>query len=202
MLDIREWKWEKVKAKDKTEKTFCCPYCNITVSVTSDTRIVDVDTGGIKYNIFKCLKCHMPVTIGIDGEIIPPSRFLPFEDIRYLPERIEKMYFECRKSFVHGCFYSVIMLARTMIMHIAANLGADSNLRFIEYIRYLTDKGHISQSNLTWVDIIRKLGNRYIHELDEATEEDASLVMVFISHLLKSIYELPEMANRRGMNGD
>lgn len=194
MIEIKEWTWEKVKPKERAEKTFCCPYCNVKVRATSDTRIFDADTGAIKYQIFKCPECYMPVTIGMDGEIIPPSQFLPFDDIQFLPTKIEKMYCECRKSFLNDCFYSVIMVARTMIMYIAADLGAETNLRFIEYIDYLEKEGYISRHNRTWVDKIRKLGNQYIHQLDEATKEEAELAIVFIMHLLINVYELPQMA--------
>lgn len=194
MLDIKEWKWEKVRPKDKTEYTLLCPYCNVKVRATSDTRIFDADTGAIKHHIFKCPECYMPITIGLDGKIIPPSQFLPFEDIQHLPVKIEKMYRECRKSFSSACYYSVIMVARTMIMHIAADLGATSNLRFVEYIDYLENEEYISRHNRTWVDKIRKLGNQYIHELDEATEDEAKLAIIFIKHLLINVYELPQMA--------
>lgn len=194
MLDIKEWKWEKVRPKDKAEHTLSCPYCNVKVRAISDTRIFDSDTGAIKYHIFKCPECYMPITIGLDGKIIPTSQFLPFEDIPYLPLGIEKMYCECRKCFSNDCFYSVIMVARTMIMHIAADLGAASNLKFIEYIDYLENQGYISRHSRTWVDKIRKLGNQYIHELDEATKQEAELAIIFIMHLLIDVYKLPEMA--------
>ncbi|WP_238654056.1 DUF4145 domain-containing protein [Paenibacillus piscarius] len=198
MLDIREWKWEKVKPKDKAQHTLSCPYCNVKVRAISETRIFDADTGAIKYHIFKCPECFMPITIGIDGEIIPTSQLLPFEDIPYLPSSIEKMYCECRKCFSNACFYSVIMVARTLIMHISADLGATSNLRFVEYINYLEQEGYISRHNRTWVDKIRKLGNQYIHELDEATEDEAKLAITFIKHLLINVYELPQMAQGEG----
>jgi len=194
MLPVKEWKWERVKVRERTEKTVCCPYCNVTVRSASDIRIFDIDTGAIKYHIFKCPECYMPIIIGVDGEIIPPSRFLPFSDIQHLPIKIEKMYYECRKSFSIECFYSSVMVARTMLMHIAADLGATSGLPFIQYIDYLETEGYISQHNRTWVDKIRRLGNHYIHELDEATEEDAKLAIVFINHLLCNVYELPKMA--------
>lgn len=193
MLAIKEWKWQKVAKKDVTEKTLACPYCNVTVRTPSETRIFDAETGGIKYNIHKCPECFMPITIGIDGKVIPQSQFLPFDDIQYLPEKIEKMYCECRKSFANECYYSVIMVARTMIMHVSADLGAASNLKFIEYINYLESEGYISRHSRPWVDKIRRLGNQYIHELDEATEEEAKLAIIFIKHLLINVYELPNM---------
>ena len=194
MLEFKEWKWEKVKFKERIEHTLCCPYCNVKVRASSDTRIFDASTGSIKYHIFKCPECCMPITIGLDGKIIPPSQFLPFEDIPFTPAKIEKMYAECRKCYSNECFYAVIMVARTMIMHIAADFGAATNLKFIEYIDYLENEGYIAKHSRPWVDKIRKLGNQYIHELDEATKEEADLAITFIMYLLINVYKLPAMA--------
>jgi len=194
MFEIKEWRWEKPTKRDKTEKAFTCPYCSVRVKVPAETRIFDAETGAIKFHIFKCSNCCMPVTIGQDGSIIPPSLFLPFENITHLPEKIEKMYDECRKSFSAECYYSVIMVARSLIMRIAVDKGALVKLTFEKYVIYLQDQGYISQNNLIWVDKIRRLGNHFIHEVDEATKADAERSIVFVSQLLKNIYELPGMA--------
>lgn len=194
MLAIKEWLWEKPSKREKKDETFCCPYCNVNVRTFADTRIVDAELGAIKYHIFKCTQCCMPVTIGQDGQIIPPSLFLPFEDIKYLPEKIEKMYAECRKSFSNACYYSVIMVARSLLMRIAIDKGANENLGLVEYVNYLEAEGHTSPSNRTWVDRIREQGDRYVREIDEATKVEAERMIVFISQLLKNIYELPQMA--------
>lgn len=194
MLEIKEWKWEKVKNKDKKELTLCCPYCNVRVRTTSDTRIFDVDTGAIKYDIYKCPECYMPITVGITGEIIPPSRFLPFDDVGHLPQKIEKMYNECRKSYANECYCSVVTVARTTLMYLAVDKGATVGLSFVQYIDHLEANGFISSHNRAWVDKIRNLGNHYVHRVDEATMEDAKLAMLFISRLLSSVYELPELA--------
>lgn len=194
MLAIKEWLWEKPSKREKKEETFRCPYCNVVVRTLADTRIVDAELGAIKYHIFKCTQCCMPVTIGQDGQIIPPSLFLPFEDIKFLPGKIEKMYIECRKSFSNACYYSVIMVARSLLMHIAVDKDADENLGFIEYVDFLEAEGHISRSNRSWVDKIRERGDHYLHEIDEATKVEAERTIVFVSQLLKNVYELPQMA--------
>ena len=36
----------------------------------------------------------MPVIIGLDGKIIPQSQLLPYEDVRFLPANVEKLYNE------------------------------------------------------------------------------------------------------------
>lgn len=194
MIAIKEWKWEKVKAREKKEVTLYCPYCATRVRAESDTRIFDADSGSIKYHIHKCPECFMPIIIGLDGNIIPQSQVLPFEDVRYLPSRIEKLYNECRKSFGNECFHATIMVARSLLMHVAADKGAAPNLKFIQYIDFLETEGYISSHNRNWVDRIRVMGNQYIHELDEATNEEAKKVMIFIKQLLGNVYEMPELA--------
>ena len=92
LIEIKEWDWQPVKKKDSIEKTVTCPYCNVRVRAISNTRIFDVATGAIKYHIHKCPECFMPIIIGLDGKIIPQSQFLPFDEVRYLPPTIEKLF--------------------------------------------------------------------------------------------------------------
>lgn len=194
MIDIVEWEWETVKKKDAISKTITCPYCGVRVRTTSTTRIVDVSSGAIKYHIHKCPECFMPVIIGLDGKIIPQSQLLPFEDVRFLPPSIEKLYNECRKCYLNECYHSVIMVSRSLLMHIAVDKGDVAGRKFIQYLDYLETQGYIGSQNKPWVDKIRTIGNKYTHQLDEATEEDAKKVIVFIKQLLGDLYEMPQLA--------
>ena len=193
-IDIKEWTWEAVKKKVAPSKTIVCPYCNVTVNAVSNTRIVDVATGAIKYHIHKCPECFMPVIIGLDGKIIPQSQLLPFEDVRFLPASIEKLYNECRKCYLNECYHSVVMVSRSLLMHVAVDKGDTAGKSFIAYIDYLENNGFIGRQNKPWVDKIRVIGNKYVHELDEATEDDAKKVILFIKQLLGNLYEMPQLA--------
>lgn len=194
MIDIVEWVWEPVKKKDAISKTITCPYCGVRVRASSTTRIVDVSSGAIKYHIYKCPECFMPVIIGLDGKIIPQSQLLPFEDVRFLPPSIEKLYNECRKCYLNECYHSAIMVSRSLLMHIAVDKGDTEGKSFEAYINYFESNGYIGSQNRPWVDKIRKIGNKYTHHLDEATEEDAKKVIVFIKQLLGDLYEMPQLA--------
>lgn len=94
MIEIKEWTWKAIPKKEMTAKTITCPYCGVRVQAGSTTRIVDTATGAIKYQIHKCPECFMPVIIGLDGKIIPQSQLLPYEDVRFLPPNVEKLYNE------------------------------------------------------------------------------------------------------------
>lgn len=194
MIEIKEWTWETVKKKDITSKTITCPYCNVKVQALLNTRIVDVSTGTIKYTIHKCTECFMPVIIGLDGRIMPQSQLLPFEDIKFLPSNIEKLYNECRKCYLNRCYHSVIMVSRSLLMHVAVDKGDTLGKTFVAYIDYLEANGYIGSQNKTWVDKIRTIGNKYVHELDEATDEDANKVILFLKQLLGNLYEMPQLA--------
>lgn len=136
----------------------------------------------------------MPVIIGLDGKIIPQSQLLPFDDVRYLPESIDKLYVECRKCYLNECYHSVIMVSRTLLMHIAVDKGDDTDKSFAQYITFLETRGFIGSQNKEWVDKIRTIGNKYVHELDNATSEDAEKVILFIKQLLGNLYEMPQLA--------
>ena len=86
------------------------------------------------------------------------------------------------------------MVSRTLLMYIAVDKGADVGKKFVEYIDYLEENGYIGRQNKTWVDRIRKIGNKYTHELCIATPEDADKVIVFIKQLLGNLYEMPHLA--------
>lgn len=193
-LATKNWTWEKPKAKDRKQATFTCPYCNCDVSAPfAETLIIDDITGKPRYHIYKCPRCHMPVTIGTDGTIIPPSLFLPFENIGYLPSKIKQMYAECRESFSNGNYYAVILVAHSLMVQIAIDKGADTN-KGNKYVYYLKKNGYIAEQEKIWVDKIRELGDRYINETDEATKIDAERTIIFVSQILRNIYELPAMA--------
>lgn len=194
MLQIKEWTWQPIKKKELSSKTITCPYCNVRVQAPSNTRIVDVDSGVIKYTIHKCPECFMPVIIGLDGKIIPQSQLLPFEDVRFLPPSIEKLYNECRKCYLNECYHSVIMVSRSLLMHVAVDKGDTAGESFAHYINYLETNGFIGRQNKDWVDKIRTIGNKYVHELDEASEEDAQKVILFLKQLLGNLYEMPQLA--------
>lgn len=194
MIEIKEWSWINLKKKDISTKTITCPYCNVRVQAESNTRIIDAETGAIKYHIHKCSECFMPVIIGLDGKIIPQSQILPFDDVRYLPASIDRLYVECRKCFLNECYHSVIMVARTLLMYVAVDKGDSAGKSFAQYIDYFESNGFIGSQNKEWVDKIRTIGNKYVHQLDEATKEDAQKVILFIKQLLGNLYEMPQLA--------
>ena len=77
-------------------------------------------------------------------------------------------------------------------MHVAVDLGADKNKKFIDYIDYFEKEGYISKNARSWVDKIRKLGNEANHEIMIGNKEDAKKIIEFSAMLLKTNYEYPK----------
>lgn len=80
-----------------------------------------------------------------------------------------------------------------MLMNIAVEQGASENLKFIEYVNYLADKGYVPPNGKHWVDHIRKKGNEATHEISLMTEGDAKELLTFVEMLLRFIYEFPQL---------
>ena len=79
-------------------------------------------------------------------------------------------------------------------MHIAVDKGDAAGKTFFAYINYLETNGYIGSQNKAWVDKIREIANKYVHEMDMATKDDAHKVIVFVKQLLGNLYEMPHLA--------
>lgn len=80
-------------------------------------------------------------------------------------------------------------------MNLAVAQGAKEGLKFIEYVKFLSDNGYIPPNGKHWVDHIRQKGNEATHEIALMNEADAKNILVFTEMLLKFIYEFPAMVN-------
>lgn len=182
-------------------RVYECGYCGCRVSSYEGMEL----TGGgdeMSACIYMCNNCHLP-TLFYDGRLydglpfaedvyaqIPGVRY--WEQIKHLPEEVGKIYEEARDSFSVGAYTAVMLLCRKLLMHVAVDLGADKNKRFIDYINYFEDEGYISKNARLWVDQIRKLGNGANHEIMIGNREDAKKIIKFSAMLLKTNYEYPK----------
>lgn len=193
-FEINERKSEKLTGRQRVNKTFCCPYCGVHASASTESRIIVPDTGAILYHVVSCPRCQMPVSIGQNGKVLPPSQVLAFDDVQCLPDTIATLYNECRQCYTQGSYYATVLLARTMLMYIATDRGAPENKAFLTYINYLEEKQFVTSHIKPWVDRLRTLGNHYVHDVSNATKEEAARAVTFLQYLLKTVYELPKMA--------
>lgn len=140
--------------------------------------------------IYQCPHCKNPIFYFIGtGETVPGAIY--GREIKNLPENIQTLYNECRTCYANQCYTSAQMIARTLLMHIAVEQGADPGLSFVKYVNYLDANGYIPPNGKKWVDFIRTSGNVANHEIVIKEKEETEKVITFLSTLLLVIYELP-----------
>ena len=81
-------------------------------------------------------------------------------------------------------------------MNIAVNHGAEKNQRFVEYVDYLAEQGHIPTASKEWVDQIRQLGNDATHEIPQIDSADATQILEFSTMMLRLVYDYPQRIGR------
>lgn len=110
----------------------------------------------------------------------PPG--LPFDSVRNLPEDIQKVYSECKPAFGSGCYTAAVILARTLLNHVAVDKGAEENKSFQFYVNYLVDN-YMPKNAKGWVDTIRAFANASTHHLEILEQQDAEQAIKFVMYL-------------------
>lgn len=168
-----------------------CGYCgqNVAPNVGYTLLYVDGKHRDAGY-IYQCPHCKNPIFYMVEtGETVPGAIY--GREIKDLPENIQTLYNECRTCYANQCYTSAQMIARTLLMHIAVEQGAEEGWSFAKYVNYLDDNGYIPPNGKKWVDFIRTSGNVANHEIVIKEKEETEKVITFLSALLLVIYELP-----------
>lgn len=175
-----------------------CGYCgqsvapNVGYLITHNNKHESVST--TIATVYQCPLCKNPIIYFNDyNETIPGAKY--GREIKNLPANIATLYDECRTCYANQCYTSSQMIARTLLMHIAVEQGAEEGWSFARYVNYLDDKGFIPPNGKQWVDFIRNSGNVANHEIVIKEKEETEKVISFLSTLLLVIYELPNMLN-------
>lgn len=169
-----------------------CPFCNKEVAAVKHIEITRGQFSNTEhmYTVAECPVCMKPIVYDIKkGCTFPAS--LPFESVKNLPAEVQTVYNECRRAFGANCYTASVILARTLLNHVAVDKGAAENLSFQAYVNYLVDN-YMPPKSKKWVDSIRLYANDSTHHLEIMEKKDAEQVMKFVMYLLKYIYELPE----------
>lgn len=180
-----------VNSKDVEANEIKCGYCGSVIAPHIGYAIRQGDqVGSIIAYIYKCPHCKNPLIYFVrEKTAIPGSMY--GRGIKNLPEKINLLYSECRTCYANQCYTASQMIARTILMHIAVEQGADENGTFAYYVDYLDSQGYIPPNGKAWVDFIRTSGNIANHELIIKEKEETEKVISFLSTLLLVIYELP-----------
>lgn len=169
-----------------------CGYCGQNIAPHIGYYLY-ADTIGDKKDmgyVYQCPLCKNPIIFFIDTkETIPGAPY--GRESKNLPDNIQTLYNECRTCYANQCYTSAQKIARTLLMHIAVEQGAEEGLPFARYVTYLDEKGYIPPNGKKWVDYIRTSGNVANHEIVIKEREETQKVITFLSTLLLVIYELP-----------
>jgi hypothetical protein len=114
------------------------------------------------------------------------------DTVKALPTDVQVLYDEARGDMAVPAYTSAVLVCRKILMHVAVELGAQPNLKFVEYVDYLWDNHHVPVNAKAWVDHIRDKSNEANHEIVQMSREEAEQLISFTEVLLKLVYELPQ----------
>ena len=116
--------------------------------------------------------------------------------VQNLPNDVSALYEEARACCAGSSYTAAVLVLRKLLMNIAVQKEASENLKFIEYVEYLSNKGYVPPDGKSWVDHIRQKGNEATHEIKLMKKKDAEDLVVFSEMLLKFIYEFPSLMSQ------
>lgn len=108
-----------------------------------------------------------------------------------LPNDVKRAFDETKRAIGADAHTAAVMMARTLIAHVAVNQGAETNKSFAFYVNYLRDQHIIPLGAHPWVDRIRDVGNDVVHDLRFSDRNEATLMLEFATMLLQHVYEMP-----------
>jgi hypothetical protein len=175
-------------------RSFRCGYCGDQVASEKGYYLATHGdgSGGPVGAILICPRCNYPTLFLPNGDQHPGEAI--GRDVQHVPDDVEALYREARRSATEGCHTGAVLLCRKILMNLAVSLGAKPDLKFIEYVQYLSDQGYVPPRGKHWVDHIRKKGNEATHEIALMTAGDSKELLMFIEMLLRFIYEFPALA--------
>jgi Domain of unknown function (DUF4145) len=176
-------------------KGYVCGFCGHRVGPDRGFQSAANTERNLQNFIYVCSYCGKPTYFDSDQKATPG---VPFgNSVEHLPQEIEALYNEARKSCSVGAYTSSVLTCRKLLMHIAVTKGADAGRSFISYVEFLSDKGYVPPDGKGWVDHIREKGNEANHEIKIMAAGDAESLIQFLEMLLKFIYEFPKRVPAR-----
>jgi len=164
------------------QRSFTCGFCGNLVSSGLGSHY------GSGSSIYICTHCKEPTYFRLNEQFPDISTG---KDVAHLPQDLEDLYGEIRRSVGSSCYTASVLAARKLLMNLGVAQGAKAGESFIAYVEYLANKGFVPPNGKAWVDHIRKKGNEANHEIVLMGKDDAEELIAFIEMLLKFIYEFP-----------
>ena len=176
-----------------TKVSYTCYFCEESVSGVVVRHYKNGDNGQLIHWLL-CPNCSHGSVKDRDNNVYPI--LVTGEKISGLSGIVKKSYEEAKICFSVQAYTACELLCRKLLMHIAADKGAEEGKSFQYYIEYLQDKGYVSSPMKSWVDLIRQHGNISAHEIEEPNKQRAENTLTFTALLLKFIYEAEHFASK------
>lgn len=77
-------------------------------------------------------------------------------------------------------------------MHVAVDKAvAKEGDQFAPCVDGLDAAGWVPTGGKSWLDAVRRVGNKAAHKADPVTKDEATMIMHFVELLLRNVYEAP-----------
>lgn len=169
---------------------YTCGFCDREVAAP----VVAVMEGRLEHRKFAiCPRCQRAQNF--DGSahqptMLPPQPW-PGRDLDGLQGSVDRLYSELRACCSVNAHTAAVMVARTIMMHVAVDNGADPGTPFRACANHLASNGLVPPSASAWLTKIRDLGNDGTHEIEPVTADMSAMSLRFIQLLLEIVYEAP-----------
>lgn len=173
-------------------KSYTCGHCDnpLASNIGYFKGSEENGSGHNRGNIYICHHCFQPTYFNNEGIQFPGIRI--GKDVSGIDdEKIISLYNEARDAFSVSAFTAVVLSCRKILMHVAVAKGAEENLKFVQYVEYLSSKNYIPEGSKGWVEHIKDKGNEANHEIKVMSEKEADVLLSLTETLLYIIYELP-----------
>lgn len=186
--------WDNIQ--DIKSYGYKCGYCNENISshkgYSASKKLSDQHPWEDFGEIYICHDCGCPTFVNTRGVCYPGASY--GNDVQFIPsQEVKYLYNEARNCMKVNAYTASVMCCRKLLMNIAVAEGAETNLKYIEYVDYLDTNNYIPPKGKKWVDKIRDKGNTANHEIKTMSKSDAEQLITFIEMLLKYNYEFPGM---------
>jgi hypothetical protein len=170
---------------------YTCGFCNRDVS---GIVVAEYNSTYTRVQWLICPSCEEGSVYSMRKGLNPRSSF--GYEIEGLPDIVKKAYQEARDCFSVNAYIACEQLCRKILMYVAVEKGAEDNEAFSYYIRFIIDKGYITEPMKPWVELIKEHGGKATHLIEESSKERAESTLMCTAQLLKIIYEMEYMANK------
>ena len=104
---------------------------------------------------------------------------------------VKSLYEEARSCASVNAFTAAAMACRKILMNLAVAKGAKENLKFVQYVQFLSENNFVPPDGKEWVKHIKDKGNDANHKIEIVSKEDGEGLLYFTEMLLTFIYAVP-----------